>query len=64
MVAGLNFTDSLQMSSLMSSSVNDGCSKSKLKGLVQTGSSLMSWRGAMYGWLNASSTEKNQVGYN
>lgn len=40
--SGLNFTASLQMSSLILSSVNDGCSKSKQKGLGQTGSSLIS----------------------
>lgn len=54
--SGLNFTDSLHTSSLMFSSVYDGCSKSKLKGLGHTGSSLISWRGAKYGWHRASST--------
>lgn len=56
--SGLNFTVSLQMSSLIFSSVKDGCSKSKQKGLEQTGSSLISWRGAKYGWYKASSTAK------
>lgn len=40
----------------MFSSLHDGCSKSKLKGLGQTGSSLMSWRDDKYGWQSASST--------
>lgn len=53
---GLNFTDSLHMSSLMFSSVNEGSSKSMTKGRGQTGSSLMSCRGAKYGWQRASST--------
>lgn len=39
---GLNLKDSLHTSSLMFSSVYVGCSKSKLKGLGHTGSSLIS----------------------
>jgi len=58
--SGLKFTDSLQMSSLMFSSVKDGCSKSKLKGFGQTGSSLMPWRGSKYGWHSASSTANSK----
>lgn len=44
------------MSSLMCSSVHDGCSKSKPNGLRLTGSSLRSWRDDKYGWQSASST--------
>lgn len=40
--SGLNAKDSLHTSSLMFSSVYVGCSKSKLKGLGHTGSSLIS----------------------
>jgi hypothetical protein len=54
--SGLNFTDSLQISSLMCSTVHDGCSKSKLNGMGVTGSSLMSWSDDRYGWHSASST--------
>jgi len=57
--SGLNFTDSLQMSSLMCSSVHVGCSKSKLNCPGPTGSSLMSWSDERYGWLSASSTGGN-----
>lgn len=51
------------MSSLIFSSVHVGCSKSKLKGRGHTGSSLMSWRGAKYGWQSASSTANTQKNF-
>lgn len=55
--SGLNFRDSLQMSSLMFSSVKEaGCSKSKPKGLRQIGSSLILWSDDKKGWHRASST--------
>lgn len=47
-----NSTDSLQTFS----SVIDDCSKSKLKGLEQIGSSFISWRTEKYGCERASST--------
>lgn len=55
-VSGSNFRASFHMSSFMSSSLREACSKSKLKGEEQTGSSFISWRLIMYGWFNASST--------
>lgn len=42
--SGLKLRDSLHMSSFMSSSLKDDCSKSKTKGDGQVGSSLISWR--------------------
>lgn len=44
------------MRSFISSSLKVVCSKSKLKGVGQMGSSLISWRLDKYGWFNASST--------
>lgn len=56
----LKFTDSCQISSLISSSLNEACSKSKAKRDGQVGSSLISWRLDRYGWFNASSTSLSQ----
>ena len=54
--SGLKFRDSFHMSSFISSSLKDDCSKSKMKGAGQMGSSLISWRGNKNGWFKASST--------
>lgn len=48
-LTGLKLRDSLHMSSFMSSSLKDDCSKSKLKDDGQMGSSLISWRLDRYG---------------
>lgn len=42
--SGLKVRDSLHISSFMSSSLKDDCSKSNTKGDGQVGSSLISWR--------------------